>query len=73
MSDRRPDVILRDWRQAERDRQADDENPELDVRVTELRAEHGRAVDARREVARDLSRGPRDDDALVPEDSAATS
>lgn len=72
MSDRRPDAILRDWRQAERARQADDENPELDVRVTELRVEHGRAVDARREVARDLGGSARDE-GVAPEGSAAAS
>jgi hypothetical protein len=58
LSDRRPETILRDWRQAERARDADDENPELDHRVTELRAEHGRAVEARHDMARDLGRAP---------------
>jgi hypothetical protein len=60
MNDRRPDAILRDWRQAERERQADDENPELLARVDELRSEHTRAVDARQDVARDLGRRPQD-------------
>jgi hypothetical protein len=60
MNDRRPDAILRDWRQAERERQADDENPELHARVDELRSEHTRAVDARQGVARDLGSRPQD-------------
>lgn len=58
MSERRPDDILRDWRQAERDRQTDDENPDLSARVNALRTEHAQAVDARQQSARDLGGAP---------------
>jgi hypothetical protein len=58
MTYRRPDAILRDWRAAERDRAYDDENADLAARVEALRTEHGRALDARREVARDLGGTP---------------
>jgi hypothetical protein len=54
MTDRRPDAILRDWRAAERERAHDDENADLAARVEALRLEHGQALDARREVAREL-------------------
>jgi hypothetical protein len=54
MTDRRPDAILRDWRAAERDRAHDDENADLAARVEALRTEHSQALDARRDVAREL-------------------
>jgi hypothetical protein len=58
MTDRRPDAILRDWRAAERERAHDDANADLAARVEALRSEHSMAVDARREVARDLGGEP---------------
>ncbi len=64
MSERRPDDILREWRQAERDRTTDDENADLMARVDALRSEHARAVDARHETARDLGGAAR----MRPED-----
>lgn len=66
MTDRRPDAILRDWREAQRDRAHDDENAGLAARVEALRTEHSKAVDARRDVARDLGGDPPDHDPARP-------
>jgi hypothetical protein len=62
MTDRRPDAILRDWRAAERERAHDDENADLTARVEALRSEHSQALDARREVARELGGAPEAED-----------
>ena len=76
MTDRRPDAILRDWRAAERERAHDDENADLIARVQALRTEHTQALDARRDVARELGSSVEADDVFghgdtTPDDAGA--
>jgi len=60
MEPRRPDTILREWRERERELDAhpDADLEALHARIAALRDEHTRAIEARRPQAEEL-RGPK--------------